>query len=101
MDINLGSVRPIFAHDLIISTIYKTNKTKRGNIKKEAHTELLFVDIVSKQAVARIALPFTVIEVLPQLFTDNIKKIKQELRSKEMPKKQKVEIESTNASYLG
>lgn len=101
MDINLGSARPIFAHDVIISTIYKTNKTKRGKIKKEAHAELLFVDIISKQAVARIALPFTVLEALPQLFTDNIKKIKKELKSKEMPKKPKVEIESTNASYLG
>jgi len=101
MDINLGRVRPTFAHDVIISTIYKTNKTKKGKIKKEAHIELSFVDIISKQAVARIALPFTVIEALPRLFTDNIKKIKKELKSKEMPKKQKVEIESTNASYLG
>ncbi len=101
MDINLGGTRPVFAHDVAISTIYKTHKTKRGKIKKEAHTELLFVDIVSKQAVARIALPSTVLEALPQLLTDNIKKIKKELKNKEMPKKEKVEIESTNASYLG
>ena len=101
MDINLGNTKPIFAHDIVISTVYKTNKTKRGKIKKEAHPELLFVDIISKQAVARIALPFTVLEVLPQLFSDNIKKIKKELKSEEMPKKQKIEIESTNASYLG
>ena len=76
MDINLAGTRPLFAHDVVISTIYKTNKTKRGAIKKEAHTELLFVDVMSKQAVARIALPFVVLEALPQLFTDNIKKIK-------------------------
>jgi len=101
MDINLGATRPVFAHDVIISTVYKTNKTKRGKIKKEAHTELSFIDIIGKQAVARVALPFTVLEVLPQLLTDNIKKIKKELKNKEMPKKQKIEIESTNASYLG
>ncbi len=101
MDINLGSARPVFAHDVVISTIYKTNKTKKGTIKKEAHPELLFVDVIGKQAVARVALPFTVLEVLPQLLTDNIQKIKKELKSKEMPEKQKVEIESTNASYLG
>ncbi len=101
MDINLGGVRPMFAHDVAISTVYKTNKTKNGKIKKEAHTELLFVDMISKQAVARIVLPFTVLEVLPQLITDNIKRIKKELKNKEIPEKQKVEIESTNASYLG
>jgi len=101
MEINLIGTRPVFAHDVVISTVYKTNKTESGTIKKEAHTELLFVDMIGKQAVARIALPFTVLEALPQLFTENIKKIKKELKSKEMPEKQKVEIESTNASYLG
>ena len=101
MDINLGNTISVFAHDVAISTIYKTSKTKRGKIKKEAYTELLFIDMISKRPVARVALPFTVLEVLPQLFTDNIKKIKKELKSKEMPKKQKVEIKGTNASYLG
>ena len=101
MNISLGNIKAVFAHDVAISTIYKTNKTKRGKIKKEAHIELLFIDVISKQAVARVALPFSIFETLPQLFTDNIKKIKKELKSKEMPKKQKVEIKSTNASYLG
>jgi len=101
MEINLGSTRPVFAHDVMISTIYKTSKTKMGKIKKEAHTELLFIDLISKQAVARVVLPSTVLKVLPQLLTDNFKKIKKELKNKEMPKKQKVEINSTNASYLG
>ena len=101
MEINLGSARPVFAHDVAISTIYKTSKNKKGITKKEAHPELLFVDVIGKQAVARVALPFTVLEILPKLFEDNIKKIKTELKNKEMPEKQKVEIESTNASYLG
>lgn len=101
MEINLRNTRPLFAHDVLLSTIYKTHKTKRGKIKKEAHTELIFIDIISKQAVARIALPFNVINILPKLFSDNIKKIKKELKSKEIPKKEKVEIKSSNASYLG
>ncbi len=101
MEIKLGSARPLFAHDVMISTIYKTSKTKKGNIKKEAHTELLFIDLLSKQAVARIVLPSNVLKVLPQLLNDNFKKVKKELKNKEMPKKEKVEINSTNASYLG
>ena len=73
MDINLANTKSLFAHDLVISTVYKSKETKSGKIKKEAHTELLFVDIISKQAVARIALPYTVIEYLSQLLAENIK----------------------------
>lgn len=101
MEIKLENTQPVFAHDVMISTIYKTSKTKKGNIKKEAYTELMFLDIISKQAIARVVLPSNVLKILPHLLIDNLKKIKKELKNKEMPKKEKVEINSTNASYLG
>jgi hypothetical protein len=102
MEINLGNIPPIFAHDVAMSTVTKTKKTKRGKIIKEAHTELVFIDAVRKAAIARIMLPMSVLEEIPKMIEDNLKKIKKDLKDKEMPdsKEEKTEIK-TSESYFG
>lgn len=105
MEINLGNVPPIFAHDVAMSTVTKTKKTKKGNLKKEAFTELVFIDAVRKSALARIILPMSVLEELPRMISESVKKIKEDLRNKEEPKsmkenKEKTEIKTTG-SYFG
>ena len=100
MEINLGNVPPIFAHDAIMSTMTRTKKTKAGKTVKEAHTELIFIDIVRKAALARIVLPLDVPEDMPKMIEENLKKIKKELKSKEVPKEQKIETK-TKGSYFG
>lgn len=103
MEINLGNTVPIFAHDIAMSTITKSKKTKKGKVKKESHTELVFIDAVRKSAIARIILPMSVLEEMPKIIEENLKKIKKELKDKEMPKskEEKTEIKTTNSSYLG
>lgn len=101
MEINLGDTKPIFAHDVGIVNTFRAEKTKKGKIKKEAFTELVFIDGVKKQAVSRVVLPLSVMKILPNLFMDNLRKIKKEMMNQEAPEKQKIEINSTNASYLG
>lgn len=101
MEINLGNKPPVFAHDVAISTIFRAEKTKKGKIKKESCTELIFFDGIKKQAIARIVLPFGTLKALPKLIEENVKKIRKEIRSKDLPKKQRVETKSTSASYLG
>ncbi len=105
VEINLGNVPPIFAHDVAMSTVTKSKKTKKGNIKKEAFTELIFIDAVRKSALARIVLPISVLEELPKMIGENVKKIKEDLRNKEMPKSsketEKTEIKTTSGSYVG
>jgi hypothetical protein len=102
MEINLGNIPPIFAHDVAMSTVTKTKKTKKGKVKKEAHTELVFIDAVRKAAIARIMLPTSVLEEVPKMIEDNLKKIKKDLKDKEMPnsKEEKTEIK-TSESYFG
>ena len=78
VEINLGNVPPIFAHDVAISTVTKTKKTKKGNIKKEAYTELVFIDAVRKSALARIVLPMSVLEDMPQMISESVKRIKED-----------------------
>lgn len=97
----MGNKEPVFAHEVAISTIFRTEKTKKGRVRKESCTELVFFDGIKKQAVARIVLPFGTLKALPFLIQENVKKIKKELKSKELPKKLKVETGSTNTSYVG
>lgn len=105
VEINLGNVPPIFAHDVAMSTITKVKKSKKGNARKEAFTELIFIDAVRKSALARIILPMTVLEDLPRIIGENVKKIKEELRSKEPMKrkdeKEKAEIKTLGGNYVG
>lgn len=101
MELKLGPHPPIFAHEVAVSTVYRGTKTKAGKVKKESATELIFFDGVRKQSIARIVLPFETLKALPKLIEDNVKKIKKELKNKELPQKQKVETKTTNASYVG
>ncbi len=100
MEINLGNVPPLFAHDVAMSTITKAKKAENGKAKKESFTELIFVDAVRKCAIARIVLPMSVLEELPKTIEENIKKIKKELKDKQMPKQEKKETK-ISGSYLG
>lgn len=101
MEINLGHVPPLFAHDVAMSTVTKAKKTKKGKVKKEAFTELVFIDALRKMAIARIVLPFDTLEALPEMIKENVKKIKKEMKDKEMPKDTKTETSKTASSYLG
>jgi len=99
MEINLGNTVPLFAHDVAMSTITKSKKTKSGKIKKESFTELVFIDAFRKSAIARIILPMGVLEELPKIINDTLKKVKKELKDKEPIKQEKTEIKTTG--YLG
>ena len=99
MEINLGNTVPLFAHDVALSTITKSTKTKNGKAKKEFFTELVFIDSMRKTAITRIVLPLSVLEQLPKTIEENLKKMKEDLKDKEMPK-QKIEVKSSG-SYLG
>lgn len=103
MEINLGHIPPIFAHDVVLTTMTKTKKGKNGKAKKECFTELVFIDAFKKQAISRIVLPMSVLEGLPKIIEDNLKKIKSDMKNQEMPK-EKEENKSENKknnSYLG
>lgn len=101
MNIDLKDTKLIFAHDVLISNIFRTEKTKRGTIKKEPFVELIFVDAIAKKAISRIMLPLRTLKTLPKLITDNLKRVNKELKNKEMPKQPKLETKNTNASYWG
>jgi hypothetical protein len=105
MEINLGNVPPIFAHDIALSTLTKSKKKENGKQKKESFTEMVFIDAVRKTALARMVLPASVIEELPKIIEDYLKKLKKDLRDKNKPlseaQKEKGKDNRMNGSYLG
>jgi hypothetical protein len=104
VEINLGNAVPIFAHDVAMSTVTKVRKTKKGNVKKEAYTELVFIDAVRKTALARIVLPMSVLEEMPAMISESVRKVKEDLRNKDVPKsmkEEKTEVKTTSGSYVG
>ena len=124
MDIKVGDVKPLFAHDVIISTVFRVknnpnNQKKESNVKKskiknskikksksekvekEAHSELLFLDMATRQVISRVALPFSVLESLPRVIEENIRKTKKELEKNELPKDPIIETGAQNKNYLG
>jgi len=101
MEINLGNAIPLFAHDVAVSTITKSIKTKKGKAKKEIYMELVFIDAMRKTALARINLPMSVLEQLPKTIEDNLKKVKKELKDKSLPKQKEETKIKTNGSYFG
>ena len=104
MEINLGNVPPIFAHDVALSTVTKSKKKENGKQKKESFTEMIFVDAVRKAAIARMVLPMSVLEELPDTINDYLKKMKKDLKEKDNPNseipKEKTETRASG-SYLG
>lgn len=100
MDIKVAGVRPMFAHEIVISTMFRSKKDEKGKVTKEADTEIIFVDMATKQVVSRVVVPMSVLESLPGTIENRIKEIKKELKSKELPKKPKIE-ESSSKNYLG
>ena len=100
VEIKIAGVRPMFAHEVLISTVFRSKKEEDGKIKKEVDTEMIFVDMATKQVVSRVVIPLSVLESLPEVITKKISEIKKELKNKEMPKKPKIE-EISNKNYLG
>jgi hypothetical protein len=100
MDINFGNTVPIFAHDVLISTVTKAKKGDDGKVKKEIFNELVFIDSVKQSAITRIILPASTLEGLPKMIEETIKKNKKEMKLKEMPKEKEKESKKEN-SYLG
>lgn len=101
VDIDLKNTELKFAHDVGITAIIRAEKTKRGAVKKEAFTELVFIDTTGKRVVSRIILPLRTLKAMSELITNNLKQLDKQLKSKDIPKQPKIETKSTNSSYLG
>ena len=82
---------------IAVMDVVATNTT---DVKSQIIYEYI-VDVVNRRVISRIALPTSVLEQLPKVITNSLKKVKKELESKEAPKKPKIETTSGGRNYLG
>ena len=98
--IKIPNIPPVFAHDVAVSTLFRSQKDAKGKIKNEAHHELLFIDLVTKQVISRITLPHKVFESLPKTIENALKKAKTQANKKQSSTSIKIEPTPIK-NYLG
>lgn len=99
--IDIKRAIPVFADNIIVANLIKTNQ-KAGKIKKkEGHVTLIFVDSLTHQAVSRVVVSRSTAEVLLKTLNESLKKYDKELKSKETKGKVETIAAEKKARYLG
>lgn len=104
--IDIKRAIPIFADNVIVANVIKSEQQTQGKknkrYEKEGYVTLIFVDNLSHSAIARVVVSRQTAEALQKTMDESLKKFDKELKSKE--KKNKIEatvVEKGKARYLG
>lgn len=96
-----SSVTPIFADEVMVGTMVKANK-ESNDVRKEGQVRLNFIDMMRRQSVAEIVISPITARNLVRILQENLSKLEVDLKSKELPKQQKMEEKTTDTiSYIG
>lgn len=98
-----SQLKPIFSHEIIISSMVKAVKSKDG-IEKEAQVILVFVDMTNLQPIGKYIISVSTANGLVNALKGHLENLQKQLKSKE-PKEMKA-ITPTSApekdlSYIG
>jgi len=94
-----SEIKPLFADEAFVMGAMKVRKDDKGKMKKEGMMRIVFVDMTNMQPVASIALTMSTATGLANALNAQLKKIEEDLESKEVPKKQKTQ--DTPLTYFG
>ena len=89
-------VRPTYADEAVVAHTVKAGKDEKGKIVKEAHLQLVFLDMTTQKPTDKIVIsPLTALG-LQKALAESLSKINKELKSKrkiekEKPKKPEIE----------
>lgn len=75
-------------------------KDEKGRIEKEGHVRLGFIDMMKGQMIAEVVLSSMTAKALLKILADNLKKLDEELKSKEPPKQVKVATTTEEIGYI-
>lgn len=87
-------IRPFFADEVVVAHTIRAGKNSAGKVMKEAHLQLVFIDMTSQKPVDKIAItPITAMGLYKAL-GESLVKIEKELKSKKVEAtKKKVETD--------
>jgi hypothetical protein len=85
------TVRPIFADEVMVMNTIRGSKDEKGNVTKEGYIRINFIDMLRKQSLGEFVLSPRTAKALMRILNNNLKKLDEELKSKELPKIKKSE----------
>ena len=94
-------IPPLFADEVIVVTPVKAVKHGK-KVEKEGHVVLIFVDMLTQKAVARIVLSKNTAKSLKRVLSRVLTKLERDLKSERIPAT-KIELEEAkqNSRYIG
>ncbi|MDE1860518.1 MAG: hypothetical protein KGH72_02255 [Candidatus Micrarchaeota archaeon] len=101
VNINMAKskLKPVFADEVGIVLKVKANKNEKGDVEKEGHVELIFLDMVKQQPIGEYILSKSTAKALVGTLSQSLINLDKELANKSMPKQP--EIKTTgDASYI-
>ena len=102
-NLKTSQLQPIFSHEIIVSSMVKSVKTKDG-VEKEAQIILVFVDLTNLQPVGKYVISLSTANGLTNALRTHLENLNKQMKSKEVPK----EVEAVtppsadkDLSYIG
>jgi hypothetical protein len=91
INLNFTDTKPIFADEVAIMFKIKATKTDKGEVEKEGHVELVFIDMTKQQAIGEFIISKTTAKSLAKILPENLEKLEKQLADKSMPKKPEID----------
>ena len=82
-NLKTSQLKPIFSHEVIVSSTVKAVKTKDG-IEKEAQVILVFVDMTNSQPIGKYVVSVSTANGLINALKAHLDNLQKQLKSKEM-----------------
>ena len=84
------SIKPIFADEVAVALKINAAKDKKGDIQKDGQIEIIFIDVMTHQAVGAFVITRNTAKSVIKILAQNIEALEKELKSKEMPKQPEI-----------
>jgi len=94
-----SEIKPMFADEALVMGSMKVRKDENGKMKKEGMMRVVFVDMTNMQPVASVAITISTAHGLVNALSGQLKKIEEDMASKDLPKKPKVP--DASLTYIG
>lgn len=101
LNINLAksNLKPVFADEVAIALRIKASKNEKGQVEKEGHISLIFIDMMKQQPVGEFIINRITAKAFAQILTQNIAELEKQLSNKDMPKPPEVKTTRDQTSY--
>lgn len=93
-----SDIKQVYADEALVMGAVKARKGDDGKIKKEGNIRIAFIDMTTSQPVAKIVLSISTAKGLVNALAEQLKKLEEDLESKEVPRKPS---EKPSLTYIG